>query len=147
MDVGQFLGMVVGAYFFVLGAFAAWTVMRALSDGDGARLAGRVYLTLTKTTFFVGFPALLGALLLLNAEASGDGHSGIMSRGMGLTVLFAIGALGLLGAWVSAITLGLVGSLVVKNLAPLPAALVMFGFVSGAPVLFALTTALQAFAH
>ena len=68
MDVGQFLGMVVGAYFFVLGAFAAWTVMRALSDGDGARLAGRVYLTLTKTTFFVGFPALLGALLLLNAK-------------------------------------------------------------------------------
>lgn len=145
MDVGQFFGLVGGAYFLVLGLAAAWTVMRALSDGDVAGLSGRVFWALTKTTLFAGFPALLGVLWLLNADAQAHGgSSGIMSRGMGLTVLFVFGALGLVGTWVSAITLGFIGALVVRQLRPLPGALVMLGFISGAPVLFALTTALQA---
>ena len=146
MDGGQLFGLIGGAYFFVLGAFAAWTAMRAVSEEDAEGLSGRVFRSLTKTTLCCGLPALLSVLWFLNddARARGGGDSGIMSRGMGLTVLFVVGALGLLGTWVGAITLGFIGSAVVKTLRPLPAALVMLGFISGAPVLLALTTAVQA---
>lgn len=148
MDVGQLFGLVAGLFFLALGLSAAWAALRALSEDDAAGLSGRVFRALTATTFLVGFPLLLGVLWFLNADARahGGGESGIMSRGMGLTVLFVFGGLGLVGTWLSAITLGFVGAVVVKQLRPVPAALVMLAVVSGAPVLFALTAAVQAMA-
>jgi hypothetical protein len=58
-----------------------------------------------------------------------------MSKNMGLFVLFVLGSIGLVILWASAIFLGLLGSLVARNLRPLTAAAVMLAFIAGAPVL------------
>lgn len=67
-----------------------------------------------------------------------------MSKNMGFFVLFLFGSLGLLALWIGAITLGFVGSAVARNLRPMVGAGVVFLFISGAPLLTALTAAASA---
>jgi hypothetical protein len=136
MDPGQLLTSLIGGYFFLLAGFAAITTAEALEEDDARGLGTRVFRSLTKTTLFLGLPGLIALLVFLNSESRGDG-GGIMSKNTGLFVLFVIGALGLLVLWVGAITLGLAGSAVVRNLPPKTGAALMFLFVCGAPLLMA----------
>lgn len=144
MDVGDFFGRIIGVYFFVLGAFAAMAAAQALEDDDAEGLPSRVFKSLTKTTFFLGFPGLIGVLLFLNSQTTGSGNSGIMSKNMGFFVLFLFGALGLVGLWVGAIVMGFIGSAIAKSLRPMVGALVVFAFISGAPVFTALVSVVTA---
>lgn len=144
MDVGQLFSILLAGYFLLLAGFAALTTAQALEQDDGANLPMRVFWSLTKTTLFLGFPALIGVLVFLNSESVGSGNSGIMSKNMGFFVLFLFGSLGLLGLWVGAITLGFIGSAVARNLRPLVGAGVVFVFITGAPLFMALVTAVTA---
>lgn len=145
MEVGQLFAFVIGAYFLLLAGFAAITAAQALEEDDGAGLPMRVFWSLTKTTLFLGLPMLIGVLIFMNSEAKG-GDSGIMSKGMGLFVLFLLGALGLLGLWIASITMGFLGAALTRNMQPMVGAAVLFFFISGAPLLMigvAATTAAQ----
>lgn len=141
MDVGQLFSLVIGVYFLLLAGFAAITTARALEEEDRAGLALRVFASLTKTTVFLGLPALIAVLIFLNSESAPGQGSGIMSKDMGLFVLFLVGALGLFALWVGAITLGFIGAAVTRNLRPMVGAGVIFLFIAGAPLFTALTTA------
>lgn len=144
MDVGQLFALSIGVYFLLLAGFAAITTAQALEEDDGAGLPMRVFWSLTKTTAFLGFPALIAMLVFLNSESTPGQGSGIMSKDMGFIVLFIFGALGLVALWVGSITLGFIGTAVARNLRPLVGAGVLFLFVGGAPVFMAAVTAATA---
>ncbi len=144
MDVGQLFALLLSIYFVLLAGFAAITTATALEEGDSAGLARRVFWSLTKTTLFLGFPGLIGLLMFLSSESGAGSDSGIMSKNMGLFVMFFFGSLGLLALWVGSITLGFLGAAVTRNLRPTVAAGVLFVLVSGAPLLVIASTALAA---
>lgn len=143
MDAGQLFGLIGGVYFLLLGGFAAITAAQALEEGDGAGLGMRVFRSLTKTTLFLGVPTLIAVIALLAHESRGGG-GGIMSRDLGLFVLFFAGLLGLLVLWTGSITMGFVGAAVARNLSPWGGALAIFLFVGGAPVLMSAVTSFHA---
>lgn len=140
MDPGSMMAFGCAAYFLLLGGFAALATARALEEGDAEGLARRVFVSLTRTTFLLGLPGLIAFLAFLNSESRGQG-GGIMSRDMGLFVLFVLGFLGLFAIWTAAITMGFVASLAVKTMKPRIGAAVMVAFLAAAPSLAAMTYA------
>jgi hypothetical protein len=130
----QLLSNAVALYFLLLAGFAAIAAVTAIQDGERAKVGEVVFWSLTKTSIFLGVPALIGFLVFLNSQSTGDGGGGIMSRNMGLFVLFFLGSLGLLVLWVGGIIVGFVGAALARNLPPLAAGAVVFGAVCFAPV-------------
>ena len=145
MDVGQLFGLLISVYFLLLAGFAAIAAASALEEGDGAGLAKRVFWSITRTTIFLGVPGLIGVLVFLSSDAGhGSGDNGIMSKNMGLFVLFFAGMLGLFALWVGSITLGFLGAALARNLRPMVGAALFFFLISGAPLLMIGVTAVTA---
>lgn len=143
-DPGQLFASLAGGYFFLLASFAAITTAQALEEDDGAGLPRRVFWSLTKSSLFLGLPGLIGFLMFLNHDAGGRGGGGIMSKDTGLFLLFLAGCGGLVLLWLCAITLGFIGSTVVRNMRPMAGAGLLFLFVCGAPVLSSLLSVYSA---
>ena len=142
MDPGQAFGLVGGIYYLLLGGFAAITTAEALEEGDAAGLGTRVFRSVSKTTVFLGVPTLIGMLALLASESRGDG-GGIMSRDMGLFVLFLVGALALLFLWCGAVAMGFLGVALARRLRPGVGALTVFLCVSAGPLFMATIATVQ----
>ncbi len=147
LDPVTLFASAVGIYFLLLAGFAAITTAQALEEDDRVGLPMRVYWSLTKTTLFLGLPALIALLILVRANAGPGQGSGIMTNDTAVFVFFFVGALGLLIAWLGAITLGFVGSAIARNLPPTLGAGVLFLIVCGAPALIAVTTVATAAAQ
>ena len=137
MDVGQWMAAVAAAYLCLPAAFAALTTARYLSNDLGDELGNAIFRSVTKTTVFIGLPTVIGFLVFLNADASGSGSGGMMSRNMGLFILFMIGAFGLAAVWVGTLVMGFIGAAVARRMQPLVGAAVVFAFCTGGVPLFA----------
>lgn len=133
----QVFATAIGVYFLLLAGFAAIAAAQALEAGDREGMPKRVYWSINKTTLFLGVPALIGLLLLLNSLSGSGQGSGVMTKDFALGAFFVFGMIGLLIAWIGAVTMGFVASAIVRNLSPTVAAGVLFLLVCGAPVYMA----------
>lgn len=139
MQVENPIGTAVSVYVTLIAGFAAITASTAIEEDDRENLPRRVGRSVTKTSLALGVPALLAFLYLLLSESK-PGSAGIMSRELGVCILFVIGLAGVFGVWLGTFVMGLLGGAVAKNLGALPAALVVFLFTSGgAPLMLVLT--------
>lgn len=143
IDLGQLVSLCGAIYMTLLGGFAAITAATAIEEDDAENLAKRVFWSVTKTSLFLGLPALVAVMLFLNGQA-GSGSSGIMSKNLGLVVLIGIGLVGLFALWLGAITMGFIGAAVAKKFRPMVAAIVVFLFIAAAPLLIAASVQLSA---
>lgn len=141
MPIEAILGSAANVYLMLIAAFAARTAWVAVQQDDRENLSSRVGSSVTLANLVLGLPALLGFLSLLLHESK-PGAGGIMSREMGVCILFVIGLVGVLAVWFATFVMGKVGAAIARNVDAVAAAAVVFVFTSaGAPLMLVLVFA------
>lgn len=139
-------GILLGISILLIGGFAAIAAVQAINEGDRENLSTRVYRSITRTTWWLGLPAVLVLIVLARMSAT-PGSSGIMSLEMGLCIFAVVAVLGMLVLWLGCIAMGALGTLVARSLPAGAAGAVVFAFTGGGAVLafiaFAIDLALK----
>lgn len=146
MLVENAFGTAISVYLTLIAGFAAIAATTAIEEDDRANLPARVGRSVTRTSLFLGAPAVIAFLVLLSSASKGGG-GGIMSREMGLCILGVIGLGGVFVAWLGSLVLSMIGGAIAKNLPALAAGAVVFVFTSGGAPLMLLFLLLDLSAH
>ena len=129
------IGIYVNAVLLALAFFPARAAYVCARDGERAQMGNAVFWSVTKTTLFFVVPAWGLFLAILGSEGGHGDGGGMMSKSMGLGLLFFVGCLGLMFVWAVALCVTLFAVLIARNLPPKAAAVIIFGSIAFVPIL------------